>query len=128
MDNKQKLIKKAQQGDAEAQELTKLTYSELVLSDIHLSISLKMNKLANKHGIYCSDEKKYLNAIKRNEEAIDKRLYSQLGVDSLAHSFGNRADVIQDILKELVFLSDEALLKIKSECLIFQNKEVWNKQ
>lgn len=119
MDNKQKLIQRAERGDKEAQELLKTTYAELVFADLHLQLSLRMNKLAKKHDIYCRDEKKLLNGIKMNAEKLNNNLYNQLGYDSLAETFGNRSDLIQSVIKELAFMTEENLIKIQSECLIF---------
>lgn len=121
MENIQPILNLATKGNKSAQDLLKLTYSELVLADIHLSISYEMQSLANFLGINIRNEKKSLNAIIKNSKDIDKRLCNDLGCDSLAEQFGERAETIQELLKDVVFLNNDDLLKLHSTAKIMMN-------
>lgn len=121
MENINNIVESAKQGNKNSQDLLKLTYSELVLTDLHLQVSQRMSSLANLLRVGVREEKKRLNAIKKNVEGvlfnakqIDKNLCDDLGVDEIAANFGERAEVLQDIVKDIVFMSNDDLLKVHS--------------
>lgn len=115
------IVESAQNGNVITQDLLKLTYSELVLSDLHLQIGHRMKVIADIVQLGVREEKKRVNAIKKhvegvlfNAKQIDKDLCNDLGVDDVANNFGDRADVLQDIIKDIVFMSNDDLLKVHS--------------
>jgi len=111
----EKLLELAQNGNAQAQEMIRLTYSEMVFADIHLSIANKINHLADHFGVNCRDERRNITKLKLAARELDKGIRKQLGADKIAEDFGDRADLIQDVIMLSSFLSYENLIKLQSQ-------------
>lgn len=127
MNNIKKVLNLSQKGNKSAQEMLKLTALELVLADMHLQIAYRMQKLAGFLKINCRNESKAIGAILNNAKKIDRKFCKDLGVDELAEGWGDRAEAVQKVLKEIIFLDIDSLLKIESTAKILQKKE-WNQR
>lgn len=114
IDHIEEFRKAVERGDKPAVEFMKWQWTEMILSDMHYRISTVLEKRARLYNINIQICKKAITGLVHNAKLLDKWVVRHVSKSEKDEYFQDRADTIQEIIEDIMFLNKDSLLKVHS--------------
>lgn len=114
MDSVEEFRKAVERGDKPAVEFMKWQWTEMILSDIHYNIADVLTNRARLYQIDTQICKQAISGLNQNAKKLDKWVNKRVLKSDESSFFGDRSELIQNIIFDLMFLNADSLIKVHS--------------
>lgn len=109
-------------GDTAAVEFMKWQWTEMILSDIHFRIADLLTDRARAYRIDTHLCKQAINGLYNNAKKLDSFVVKHVSHSKCDDYFGDRAEAIQGIIEDIMFLNKESLIKVHAHIKLVGKK------